>query len=104
LSARHSSCVCLALIDLASAGKQTDSGSNVRERAWRYLVFRFLEGERMKGADGAWGEAATVDRKKVAKTAMTLNLNSTLALFPFIFRLRAWLLDAKCHWPFSPLL
>jgi len=68
------------------------------------LVFRFLEGERMKGADGAWGEAATVDRKKVAKTAMTLNLNSTLALFPFLFRLRAWSLDAKCDWPFSPLL
>jgi hypothetical protein len=45
------------------------------------LVFRFLEGERMKDADGAWGKAVTVDRKKVAKTAMTLNLNSTLAPF-----------------------
>lgn len=36
----------------------------------------------MKDADGAWGKAVTVDRKKVAKTAMTLNLNSTLAPFP----------------------
>ena len=39
----------------------------------------------MKDADGAWGKAVTVNRKKVAKTAMTLNLNSTLALFPIPF-------------------
>jgi hypothetical protein len=67
LSARLSSCACLALIDLASAGKQTARGSNARERAWRYLVFRFLEGERMKDADGAWGKAVTVDLRKWPK-------------------------------------
>jgi hypothetical protein len=56
--------------------------------------------------EGAWGKAVAVDRKKVAKTAMTLNLNSTFSPFPPFGTGTwcAWSLDAKCHWPFLPLL
>jgi len=84
LSARFSLWTGLTLIDLALEGKQTGIGTSRRKGGWCYLVFHFLEIERMKDADEAWGKAVAVDRKKGAKTEMTLKLDSTLATFSIL--------------------
>jgi hypothetical protein len=84
LSARLSSWTGHALIDLALEGKQTGIGASLRIGGWRYLVFHFMEVERMKDAGEAWGKAVAVDRKKWAKTEMTLNLDSTRAAFSIL--------------------
>jgi hypothetical protein len=72
LSARLSSCACLALIDLASVGKQTALWSSARESGQSHLGYYFLEVERMKDAEESEDKAAAVDWEKAVKIEMTL--------------------------------